>query len=279
MENPTLKPLKLDPFNNGSLLEGLFIYQLSLVMEYIKRGKLPEKQTNWQSRDFQAFIKKTISNLLEEMAEAAMEQDKIAEVMKSGNYAMEEEQQKMIQAAKDCGVELIDAVHFFIELFIYSDIGPLEVREYYKELAKTNNLEALASEEGLTSAFAFARHLNIHEDAVRQMTYYAYTIPSVSLDSLDCPFRKVHPELFTAINGLYWKVAKTLLKAQNILKLREWRSSEETTLSVQSYQNFIMEAFTFFMQIADAMHMTPQMLYSIYETKNQIVQQRIANGY
>lgn len=278
MANDSSELLRLDPFNNGNLLQGMFMYQRSLVDKYIELGKLPGTTGDFNNKNYQLFLKKTISNFSEELAEAAENSDKALQEMQ-GIYTEPEVQNQIINHAKNLGVELADALHFLIELMIYSNVNDDDVALYYKELAREQNLLALSNDDGLATAFAFARHLNIYHDGVREHSFTAYKMPGVNPDSLDTPLMKISPDLFKEFDRLFWKINKTLLLGQNVLKLREWRSQDQVVTAVNTYQHRIMETFTYFMQLCDAMSITSNMMYAMFEQKNFINQQRIIDGY
>jgi hypothetical protein len=277
MENATSKILKLEPLNSGSLLEGIFQYQKNLMNKYISLGRLPALPLEINNRDNQKFLRKLINDFNEELAEASMEIDKGYEIMATQNYTEDDVQNEMKGYFKNAAVELADALHFLVELMVYSNIEPTDIAAYLRITLGENGLNALVSDDPLKTTICYAQHLNIHDDEARVAKYHGFKFTGLDHDNIFV-CSKFNFELHTVINVHFWAISKKLLSAQNLLKMKDWRA-EEINASVQSFQHKVMEAWITLFKLVDLMSLDDNLMYTAYENKNLINQQRIIDGY
>lgn len=274
MENSILEVVKIEPFNKGKLLEGMFKYQASLIDKYISLGKLPPLGLDLSQKDSQNFLRHTINNILEELGESYNEQLKAYEIFSTGVYNTEEVKDKIFTQLSLLQEELADILHFFLELFIYSNIDELDVNEYYKQVVKGKGLEALIMDDGIKTTFAFVRNEVITNDENRVAMFEAYKF---DFDNRIAGMKQGY-NLMQQLGKIYWEISYSLLyKAQNNLKEKNWRGLGENKSNISAYQEGLMEAWTWLFVLFDLYSLDDITLYKAYEDKNVINQLRLIN--
>jgi len=268
LSNPDL--FKLEPFNKGDLLKGLFLYQRALVDKYIVLGRLPELPITFNERSGQKFLRKLIADLNEELGEASIEYDKTEEWLDDNVWTNKDahpELRSICQATVD---ELGDSLHFFIELMIYSGLDADDVLQ--STSLATKGL-GLFFEEPLANTFSLARHLNITIGSARMSKFAAYRWTP------DADMPKVGIDLLQEANLQMWATVKSLLHAQNFLKIKDWRGQEEVQANLQGFQDAILNAWLKFITYIDLIDIDAISLYATYERMNFKNQERLQNNY
>lgn len=278
MANSSLNLVKLNPFNDGELLMGMFKYQKTLIAKYISLGKLPPVELDISQKEAQNFLRHTISNIMEELSESYHEQEEAYEIFSTGIYTSDETKVAIKVPLVKLQEELADILHFFIELMIYSNIEAEDVYSYYKQILTPQGLTGLLSPEGIKTTFAFARNSIIEDDEHRVSVFESYKFP-FSEDEKVAGSRQGY-NLMQQFSKVYWQISYCLLyKAQNNLKAKNWRGSSDVKSNTQAYQEGIMEAWTWLFILFDLYGMDEILLYKAYENKNLINQQRLIDNY
>jgi len=265
------------PFNNGKLMDGIFEYQNNLIKRYQELGAVPTLPIDINNRDHQKFIKSTIGDIIEELVEADNAYDPIKKIMKDEdlrNYS-----NALDEPLKQYTEELIDVVHFFIELFIAVGIDTAEVSDYYGVMLRDQGISALEVGDPLITAMRFARHYNIKETTIvfnKRKCYRA--INQKRYEELHVGGYFLNPELIPYFDEFNWAITKRLKLAAHKLKKKAWRESEIKTDLRPFYTN-IMEAWVCLTLLFDMIGLDEKGIYTQYENKNIINQQRIETKY
>lgn len=257
--------IKYPPLNDGKMLVGIYNYQLNLMKNLMVKGMLPQLNTvSIQDREGQAFLKKAIYWITEEVVEAKEVYDAIMlEYNDTGGLV-----------SKDFEAffgELGDVLHFMVELMIYSGIDHEDIYKYYELLAKERGLELVLTEEGLTTSINYANHTNIYDDQVRVGMYMATKLEFVST--------KVSTELHLLVRDCMLEVISKLHLAGNLLKKRDWSVAEDKLTPLQQYHYKLMEAWLYFFKLCHMVGLDAQGVYNYYEKMNMKNQERIINNY
>jgi hypothetical protein len=250
------------------MLEGIFKYQKNIMDEYVKRGMLPAYPVPINSRPGQEQIKKIMGWVIEEIGETSMQYNNTID-----HYLNEPGKDGLIKMLDETFMEVADALHFFVELMIFSGIEAEDVLTYYEALAKERNLDSFITSDGLTTSDNYAQHTNVFDDPVRVARYYSV---SINMEPMIKP--KLSEDLHIAIQLVMWETVRSLTLTSNLLKKRDWSESERET-SITSYQLKLMESWLYFMKFINLMGFDAKALYYYYERKNLIVQERLANKY
>jgi len=266
--------MELPFLNNGKMLEGIFTYQLHLMNRYHKMNMIPAWNGLFIDRkDYQAYLRKLISWITDELAEASVEfKAALVETMTPdglpGGYMHKG------------SLELMDAMHFIVELMIYSEVDHDDIQDYYAQLTKERNLEIINFSDGLMSTMAYGRHTNTWDDQIRVTTFNTVPIElltQMGRDKLVIPFR-VSEELDALRELCMWDVVKAFSTAARYLKNKEWKVTQTQT-NVPEYKRQLMIGWLHFGKLLDLCQLEARTAYYLFEYTNIKNQSRIANGY
>lgn len=273
--------LKLSPLNGGDLLGGIFKYQTNLINQYLLKGVVPEYPLDFNNRDSQRWLKKLVSDMLEELVEANVQYDtNILKFWDQNGHKLVKENgatfdietwQELKAAVVDYTEELADVIHFFVELMIYSNIGPEDIVIYQNRQGLItgkllgNSLRRMGSERSLV--------------AVQLDAFKMYSVMDRSIDiQNDYPGTHISAGMSSVMEILSYRILAKSKIAVHYLKNKEWKQSD---LGIQSmeYQTAVMEAWTSLCDYLCFVGMSEKRMYMAYENKNLINQQRIKDGY
>ena len=111
-------------------LEQIFVKQCELMDQFILADKLPEAPVDVTSKSGQRLIKELIWAMVEEMAEASF-------ILKNRSHRFTDHTDVDYAHFKE---ELADALAYFIEICVYSGIGPDDLFQEY--IAKNATVKA-----------------------------------------------------------------------------------------------------------------------------------------
>lgn len=269
--------LKLEPFNGGRITEGIFKYQGALMKEYIKRDKILPLPLNLADRNHQNFIRKLMGDWGEELAEASdVYHVKVLELFTGSIYTDQKVQKDLKALLLDFTQELIDALHFMVEICIYLNIDHDDIIGLLKQSLSEQNLP-LATEDALTTSLWYGRYQNNERDENRIYRKEGFNLPfseptkiaglSISLPMIE------HSKV------MFWEATQAMFIARNLMKIKDTRESEIQT-NINTLQVKVVEAWVRFMQLLDFLGLDdPKDIYIHYENKNLINQKRIIEGY
>lgn len=260
-------------FNDGQMLSAIFQYQKALMDKYISKGMLSPYPADLTERSGQNLIKQTIYFFVEELAEAC---ESYTSVMQAYNTGASKEELKRL--LNEYFMELGDALHFFIELFVFSETTKDDIMAYYSQLCKERNLELLLTEDGLTTSMNYANQTNIFDDQVR--VRLCLTLPIEIEGSVNISV-KLSEELADLVQKNNWQITKKLCLAGNHLKMRDWKVEPEkqTTEMLQGYYYLLLDAWLHFMKHLHMVGLDAKAVYHYYEQANLKNQLRLLNNY
>ena len=266
--------MELPFLNDGHMLKGIYQYQYDLMSRYLDMNIIPLWSPKFIDRkEYQAYLRKLISWITDELGEASIEFNMGLQksLTPEGNPG-----HAMLSGAH----ELMDAMHFIIELMIYSDIMYEDIEAYYKELLKERNLDPINFSDGLMTTLAYGRHTNNWDDQVRIVNWQTATMQlntQVNQDKLVIPF-KISEELEALKELCMWDVVKAYSQAARYLKNKEWKVTTIET-NVTEYKRALMVAWLYFGKLLDLSSLEARTVYYLYEHINKKNQRRIADGY
>lgn len=261
------KRLQLPEFNKGQMLEGIFKYQTHLMDEYKIRGMLPSV-CDIQSREGQAFLKKTIYLVTEELIEAKEMYDAgMKEYLENGNKNLS----VLIDYLDKFFDELGDTLHFMVELMIYSGIDHDDILNYYEQLCKERNLMPLLTTDGFTTSFNYGMQTNNFDDQVRIQTYFSMAVPGKKI--------KIGEEIHMFMRQDLLEIIGALHLAGHKLKKRDWSVKENELTPMQIYHFKLMDAWLYFFKMAQLTGMDAVSMYTYYEKMTFKNQDRLLTNY
>lgn len=306
------RDIKQEPraITNGQYLEELFSLQKGLLDDYIKIEGLPQYPININTKKSQVLIKDFIGRVIEELAEGYESVLSVKELTFTHKYwynlgtAIESSEERKgfelaISHLQNISEEMVDALHFFLELLIYVNITPEDLKnwfinqythkrglkEYIENVTKgkydlNNTLDMLGftfqiMEKGSTvgpykSIDLLEKYKITHDEKgidLRYLTMSSWvTTSGVSID---------YP-------GVLWGITYVLNLARNCLKNKPWKQSGVIT-DENNFRSMIIEAFVAMMVLFRNMLRGKlewyDDLYWLYFKKNQVNHFRIKSKY
>lgn len=306
------RDIKQEPraITNGQYLEELFSLQKGLLDDYIKIEGLPQYPININTKKSQVLIKDFIGRVIEELAEGYESILSVKELTFTHKYwynlgtAIESSEERKgfelaISHLQNISEEMVDALHFFLELLIYVNITPEDLKnwfinqcthnrglkEYIENVTKgkydpNNTLDMLGftfqiMEKGSTVGpynyiDLLEKYKITHDEKGIDLRYLTMSsLITTSGVSIDYP-------------GVLWGITYILNLARNCLKNKPWKQSGVIT-DENNFRSMIIEAFVAMMVLfRNMLRGKPEWyddLYWLYFKKNQVNHFRIKSKY
>lgn len=275
--------IKLQPFNNGKLLEGLFTYQLHLIEWYSELGMLDKPPLDFGQRKHKSFIRDLTADITEELVEANEAYLALINFYNQNGAMLQPEtlhfslelREELDQLLASYNEEVADVLHFFVELMIYSNLTSEDLTQI-----------ALRSEEIPINVEGLNMYLNKGRDKFLEnrdligLRFQAWdALPRNKYpDRTDIGGRYVSAELLLALESHSYSIIRALNRVRFTLKSKYWKKSD-IPLSISNYQTAVLSAWEALFDYLAFMGFEAKQLYSQYELKNIINQNRIIDGY
>lgn len=287
----------------GKYLECMYSLQKELLEQYIKVEGLPQYPIDVNTKKSQIILKDFVGRVIEELAEgyeALILVSKLTEKNKLWKSDYEEEEYtQCLNHLQNAGEEMADAMHFMLELLIYSNIQAKDIEDYLDnwlkdkvsfDVTKTLPTLAKAMQVGLSILYNDPCNM-VSEPKAMNKTYLLEEFESMDEDSedprlvnkrIDTRFHqcgKFYNKLtYSSYKYMMWDVTYHLNIARNFLKNKPWKQSQMMT-NEGAYQEEIVKAFILMMGLFLAMGISPENLYFLYFKKNRVNDFRIKSKY
>jgi hypothetical protein len=287
----------------GKYLECMYSLQKELLEQYIKVEGLPQYPIDVNTKKSQIILKDFVGRVIEELAEgyeALILVSKLTERNKLWKSDYEEEEYtQCLNHLQNAGEEMADAMHFMLELLIYSNIQAKDIEDYLDNWLKdkvsfgvTKTLPTLAKAMQVGLSILYNDPCNmVSEPKAMNKTYLLEEFESMDEDSedprlvnkrIDTRFHqcgKFYNKLtYSSYKYMMWDVTYHLNIARNFLKNKPWKQSQMMT-NEGAYQEEIVKAFILMMGLFLAMGISPENLYFLYFKKNRVNKFRIESKY
>lgn len=287
----------------GKYLECMYSLQKELLEQYIKVEGLPQYPIDVNTKKSQIILKDFVGRVVEELAEgyeALILVSKLTEKNKLWKSDYEEEEYiQCLNHLQNTGEEMADAMHFMLELLIYSNIQAKDIEDYLDNWLKdkvsfgvTKTLPTLAKAMQVGLSILYNDPCNmVSEPKAMNRTYLLEEFESMDEDSedprlvnkrIDTRFYqcgKFYNKLtYSSYKYMMWDVTYHLNIARNFLKNKPWKQSQMMT-NEGAYQEEIVKAFILMMGLFLAMGISPENLYFLYFKKNRVNKFRIESKY
>ena len=287
----------------GKYLECMYSLQKELLEQYIKVEGLPQYPIDVNTKKSQIILKDFVGRVIEELAEgyeALILVSKLTEKNKLWKSDYEEEEYtQCLNHLQNAGEEMADAMHFMLELLIYSNIQAKDIEDYLDNWLKdkvsfgvTKTLPTLAKAMQVGLSILYNDPCNmVSEPKAMNKTYLLEEFESMDEDSedprlvnkrIDTRFHqcgKFYNKLtYSSYKYMMWDVTYHLNIARNFLKNKPWKQSQMIT-NEGAYQEEIVKAFILMMGLFLAMGISPENLYFLYFKKNRVNKFRIESKY
>ena len=269
------RDIKEEPKQTNNKLEEIFYLQKNLIDGYIKIESLPQYPINIQSKSSQTLIKDFVGRVIEELSESYESPMEIDSIIQNTIYKLknisEENSEKILSELQNASEEISDALHFFIELLIYTDISASDIYDYVK-----NHSSFELSENKLFEAMVLgSRYLGSYNDlSDNQLRIYLNNLPVFQNKDIDWGLRQFgstyNPELFNInLKCYFWDIVHYLNLARNCLKNKPWKQSQMLTDSAK-FRDYLIKSFILFLGTCYSMNLSSDNLYRNYFKKNKI---------
>lgn len=256
-------------------LGSMFELQKQLLDEYIKFevGDLPSYPIGLNSRNNQVLIKDFSGRIIEELGEGYESYRIMLEMFHRG-----EDRPDMIPHLQNFNEEISDALHFWLELMIYSGYEEETMRKW---LAEEFNQRLLASSHqvysGLRDWYSFSTFLTDQETQFAKFPSFT-VIPEEAADAFLMGGRNLSVEIDKWMKYFLWDITYHLQIARNTLKNKPWKQTEMLT-DETAYEGHMKQGAIALFKFMYFVGLRPDHIYEIYYKKNMVNQFRIKSKY
>lgn len=274
-------------------LEKIYELQKELLDEYVKIEGLPPYPVNINSKKSQVLIKDFVGRVIEELAEGYESMIEVVSITKENKFFFGDvtvsEIQRAVNHLQNVSEEMADAMHFMVELLIYSNIQPEDINAYIDKVMpviKSSNIIRRSMNVGI-AMLSISNDDNGtttggYVDLVAKMKRVNYELYPDGDDDRDWELyqagHNVNELDFIQRKKDLWDVTYHLNLARNFLKNKPWKQSQMMSDEIR-YQEQIVLAFIKMMGFFANIGITPENLYHIYFKKNMVNRFRQKSKY
>ena len=274
-------------------LEKIYELQKELLDEYVKIEGLPPYPVNINSKKSQVLIKDFVGRVIEELAEGYESMIEVVNITKENKFFFGDvtvsEIQRAVNHLQNVSEEMADAMHFMVELLIYSNIQPEDINAYIDKVMpviKSSNIIRRSMNVGI-AMLSISNDDNGtttggYVDLVAKMKRVNYELYPDGDDDRDWELyqagHNVNELDFIQRKKDLWDVTYHLNLARNFLKNKPWKQSQMMSDEIR-YQEQIVLAFIKMMGLFANIGITPENLYHIYFKKNMVNRFRQKSKY
>lgn len=288
------EPKKIE---GNKFLEEIYEMQKGLLERYIGIEGLPQYPIDINTKANQTLLKDFTSRIVEELSEGYESFQLVSECFEKNQAKIireggdTPEYVEVLNHLQNANEENADAIHFFIELLIYANIQPEDIRlyivKYHKDLANKEDILDLAMSTGF-------KLLNESSDIEPENLINTYDLLSeynnISLCHYNLLIKGFNEKLMLGgrmynINDyslqypyILWKITHHLNIARNFLKNKPWKQSQVMTQELK-YQAELVKAFIYFCGYLSWLKMKSEDVFYIYFKKNHVNRFRQKSNY
>lgn len=248
--------------------ETMFVLQKLLIDQYIVIEGTPSYPIDLHTKAAQILIKDFTGRIIEEFGEGFESYLIMLDLFHSG---VEEEQ--MIPHLQNFNEEVADAIHFWLELMIYSGY---DINNLNKWLAKL--YENCKGTDPLNEWLRIAGYM-VNTDLYMKKIPCRWVIKDHLLeDEFLRGGRQLGNERKNIMKQYLWDITYWLQIARNTLKNKPWKQTEMMT-DLNQYEEAVSMSCLALFKFFYFAGFTAESLYVIYFKKNKINQFRIQSKY
>lgn len=287
---------KVAPDVADGQLEKLYDLQQELMKGYLKIEKdLPEWPIDVNSRKGQAVLKDMSARVIEEMGEGYESTGYALDLLDKYGYNLDiipmDDRQMLLNHLQNSNEEQADAIAFYIELMLYSNILPMDIYNYVERVLfvdhRYNNIKAgLHWRQNLQGLMDIG--LCILEDRFSEVSGGLYNVLDESWFETPEDYEKVKGYT-PGYNNLSWdfhdqeakfcwEVSYHLSVARNFLKNKPWKQSGEMT-DEKAYQSEVVIGFIEYLGYLKFVGMDAQSAYVLRFKKHLVNVFRQTSNY
>lgn len=251
-------------YPGSSSFSDLLTLQKLLLDHYIGIEGLPQYPIDVNTKKSQDLIKDFAGRTIEELGEGYQSYLDMID-MNSRGIAME----KLEPHLQNFNEEVADAIHFFLELMIYSGFETETVAKW---------LGAKPNEDLIEKGLEFGGFLVNTEQQFKRFPCKHVIKDKEVKDIFLQGGRKLSNDIKDEYRKLLWDITYWLQILRNTLKNKPWKQTHMMT-DVNLYESCMSNAFTAIFKFFYFAGFTKESLYEIYYKKNKVNQFRIKSKY
>lgn len=277
-------------YEDGKELEYLYQLQTGLLDEYLDIEKLPKYPININSREGQSVIKDMTARVIEEIGEGYESTTYALQMLdeKGPNFNRwsQEDYQLLLNHLQNSNEEQADALAFYLNLLLYSNIQPEDIYSYCQDKLKVKF-------DNLSDLMAFGIQLlserflhNDDDNYTFNWKVLSESVMSEYFDRDDYNKVNVYTPAFHNISWLMhdneakfaWEMTYHLSVARNYLKNKPWKQTMELTDEIR-YQGEVVYGFLLLLGYFKFIGFTPESLVRLRYCKHLTNLFRIKSKY
>lgn len=289
------RDIKEEPRIDNQFLESMFIMQEDLIKSYVRIESIPAPPIDINTKKSQSLIKDFSARIIEELSEGFESYEAIFKSLEDNQLYFNrtprdfEALVKDFQNLQNLSEELSDAIHFYLELLIYVNIGPSDILSYIEKFVPEVILEKSLFQEILEDVMDTGAILI--KNKYPEIDIYRQSINQIDLYQIaeDFTFKVTHHKLKTlgsvlTMNGLMvhqcilWDITHHINIARNFLKNKPWKQTQMLTQE-SAFQGELVLGFIILMGYLKILGGNPELVYYIYFKKNLVNRFRIESKY
>ena len=273
----------------GKYLEAIYSLQKELIDHYVSIEGLPQYPLDVNTKKNQLLIKDFVGRVIEELAEGYESFKLVAELTEKNQYWFNgdfgENYPKMLNHLQNANEEQADALHFMIELLIFTNIQPEDIDTYCNNYLDKLNQHTLTYETNTLHKAAMIGHsLLVHDNGTEDMSRNRVVDLLLLLDSdVDTSLirggRGYSKSVYHCMKANMWDVVYHLNIARNYLKNKPWKQSQMMTNEL-ALQEELVKAFIKLVGYFYTIGLTGETdIYTLYFKKQRVNKFRIQSNY
>lgn len=253
-----------------SAFDNILRLQMELLDNYIGIESLPPYPIDINTKESQILVKDFTGRIIEELGEGF---ESYLIMMDMFHRGIPEEE--MTPHLQNFNEEISDAIHFWLELMVYSDFGMGKILEWanvYVESTLIKGHDPLDVWLRIGGAF-------VEQEVANQKIPCRWVIKDHMLeDEFLRGGRQLGKNRMDIMKQYLWDVTYHLQIARNTLKNKPWKQTEMMTDTTQ-YEESMRETMLALFKFLFFAGFTKESLYVIYYKKNKVNQFRIKSKY
>ena len=277
------KNIEIEPYSPGHGFEQLWALQSKLLDNYIKIESLPSYPINPHLKINQILLKDFIARITEEIGEGH-ESLRNGVTVFTNSRTGESVPHDLTYNYFNLYEELSDALHFFMELFIYLGLTEdfLKTVSLYGVLAPTGEgtLEILWEKAETHLGWVCSKFSCLGEVADRPESFKDLAVDFKELKPDPTNYRKIfnYKTAYFLYPHIAWLSTYHLQLARNAMKNKPWKQTEMVS-DKSIMQSNIRDSFILYLSLCRLLGLSVESLYHLYCRKNHINHFRIISKY
>lgn len=282
----------------GMELEKMFELQTSLLKEYLPIEGLPEWPLNVNTRQAQAILKDMSARVIEELGEGYESTTLILQMLDTLGHNFNspkwtrESYQQLLNHLQNSNEEQADAIAFFINLLLYSNIGVEDIKAYIISKKLNELVDSNISMDDISTQFIMSVGLCILQDRFGLSTsnvlawgvfdpilFHNFNIKDYDKVASYTPaLHKLSWNVHDIEAEMCWELTYHLSVARNFLKNKPWKQTGEIT-DEQRFQEEVVIAFLELMGYFKYIGFTADSLLQLRYKKHLVNEFRLRSHY